>query len=154
MAGDLVAVFRKTLARIAELEDNIVAEQAEVTALRGEIEELRSLLKPQFTVLEGDETNAVNLSGVAQQPIMRRKPIRAASTVGHAKRVLQMVGSPIHVDEIITNIQHMTGVRINKATLVSNLSRYVANGDTFKRTGPNTFGLLKYDDPGEIRLVG
>lgn len=46
----------------------------------------------------------------------------------------------------------MSGRTLSKATLVSNLSRYVKAGDTFKRTAANTFALI--DEEKEIRLVG
>lgn len=146
MAGDLIESFRRTIARIALLEKNIKSEQVELVALRSEVDELRTIL-----TAERPKTAAVE----ALLRPARKRPIRQSSTVGYAKRVLQMVGGPMYVDEIIKNIEHMTGLPVNKATLVSSLSRYVKAGDTFKRTAANTFALMTYEEPEkEIRLVG
>lgn len=145
--GELLHAFRRTLARIEEIERNMRAEQVEISTLRGEIEELRGALR-------ADPTTESAVLQAVEQPT-RNRPIRQKSSVGWAKRVLEMAGGPMYVDEIISNIEHMTGNRIVKATLVSNLSRYVKAGDTFKRTGANTFALLTYEEPEkEIRLVG
>jgi hypothetical protein len=149
VAGDLIQTFRRTLAKITEIQQRIAADQAELTALRGEIDELRRALRLVAQV----EADIAEL----QESRERKRPIRSASTVGHAYRVLRMVGGPMHVDEIIKNISHMAGKPVSKATLVSNLSRYVKAGDTFTRTGANTFGLISYEDDDkkkEIRLVG
>lgn len=83
-------------------------------------------------------------TAVAMPLAGRKRPIREGSTVGQARRVLRMVGGPLHVDELIKNIEHMTGLPVNKATLVSNLARYVKNNDTFTRVGANRFGLIDY----------
>jgi hypothetical protein len=148
MAGNLIQAFRLTLARIADIERNIITEKLELATLRGEIEELRAALG---TTAASDADSAAGLHEAAT----RKRPIREGSSVGLAKRVLQMAGGPMYVNEIIKNIEHMTGLPLNKPTLVSNLSRYVKAGDTFKRTGANTFALLSYEEPeAEIRLVG
>jgi len=147
MPGDLIQTFRRTLARIADLERNINTEQLELASLRGEIEELKSALGGVSLTPEPSNVAATVSAG-------RKRPIREKSTVGWAKRVLQMTGGPMYIDDIIKNIEHMTGLSVAKTTLVSNLSRYVKAGDTFKRTGANTFALLSYEEPKEIRLVG
>ncbi|MGE4054188.1 MAG: hypothetical protein AB7F99_05260 [Vicinamibacterales bacterium] len=125
----------------------MAAERIELAALRGEIDELRGLLRADPSTADADVEDF-------EARLARNRPIRETSSVGWAKRVLEMSGGPMHVDDIIRNIQHMTGLPVSKATLVSNLSRYVKAGDTFKRTAANTFTLLKYDVDGEIRLVG
>jgi hypothetical protein len=154
MSGELIRAFRSTLAKIAEIEARIEADQQELTALRGEIKELRGLIRADY--VEAEATRATD-APVAKA---RKRPIHDKSTVGNARRVLQMAGGPLHVDEIIANIEHMTGLPVNKSTLVSNLSRYVKKGDTFRRAGANVFALVKYEDPTsmfsreEIRKAG
>ena len=74
----------------------------------------------------------------------RTRPIRESSSVGQARRVLRIAhGGPLHIDEVIKLIRQMTGLSVNKQTLVSNLSRYVNAGDTFVRTAPNTYALKR-----------
>ena len=142
VAGDLIQAFRRTLARINEIEKRIADDQVELNALRSEVDELRRALR------ETAPATARDIDRVAG----RKRPIRDSSTVGYAKRVLGMAGQ-MHVDEIIRNIEHMVGRPVSKATLVSNLSRYVKAGDTFKRVSANTFALIGNNEK-EIRLVG
>lgn len=144
MAGELIHTFRRTLAKIAEIESRMATDQIEIVALRGEIDELRKLLRSEAG--SGDKPDQ------HEQIAPRVRPIRESSTVGQARRVLSMVGAPMHVNDIIKNIEHMSGLPVSKGTLVSNLARYVKAGDTFVRTGKNTFALI--DDTKEIRLVG
>jgi hypothetical protein len=150
MAGDLIKAFRDTLLRISEIESHIDAEQSELAALRREVEELRALLT-------ADTMKALAGTSVVQTSasLSPRRPIRTTSSVGLAHRVLKTAGGPMHVDDIIKNIEHMSGASVNKQTLVSNLSRHVKSGKTFRRVGPNTFTLVEHDPvQEEIRLVG
>ena len=60
----------------------------------------------------------------------------------------------MHVDELIKMIEQMAGRQVSKATLVSNLSRYVNQNDTFRRPQPNTYELIDVPNSGDMRLVG
>jgi hypothetical protein len=51
------------------------------------------------------------------------------------------VGSPLHVSEIIQRANELYGVILDRESVVSALTKKVKKGDTFIRTGPNTFGL-------------
>jgi hypothetical protein len=55
--------------------------------------------------------------------------------------LLSAAGSPLHVSEIIQRANELYGVILDRESVVSALTKKVKKGDTFIRTGPNTFGL-------------
>ena len=56
-----------------------------------------------------------------------------------------MAGKPMHIDQLIERIDQESGLSFQRATVVSNLSRYVKHHDTFTRPAPNTYGLIEFD---------
>ncbi len=69
----------------------------------------------------------------------RRKGL---SQIDMAYDVLRKAGSPLHISELLARIQASFGVRIDRESLVSSLSKKVSRGDRFIRTERNTFGLV------------
>jgi hypothetical protein len=55
--------------------------------------------------------------------------------------VLRKARTPLHVSELLARIQSAFGVRVDRESLVSSLSKKIAAGKRFLRTEPNTFGL-------------
>ena len=55
--------------------------------------------------------------------------------------VLSVVGSPLHVSEIIRLVNEQHGITLDRESVVSALTKKVKKGVTFTRTGPNIFGL-------------
>jgi hypothetical protein len=47
----------------------------------------------------------------------------------------------LHVSEIITDIERIHGVKVDRESLVSALTKKVVRKDRFVRTGKNTFAL-------------
>jgi hypothetical protein len=71
------------------------------------------------------------------------KPLRKSrlSQVDMAYDVLKKSRTPLHVSELLNRIQSAFGVRVDRESLVSSLSKKIAHRDRFLRTKPNTFGL-------------
>ncbi|MGH9448302.1 MAG: HTH domain-containing protein [Terriglobia bacterium] len=63
------------------------------------------------------------------------------SQVDMAYNVLKKARAPLHVSELLTRIHSTFHVSVDPESLVSSLSKKVARGDRFIRTGKNTFGL-------------
>ena len=63
--------------------------------------------------------------------------------------ILQAAGQPLHVSEIIARAQQRFGVRLDRESLVSALTKRVARADRFCRPAPNTFGLRPGTTPPE-----
>ncbi len=67
---------------------------------------------------------------------------RGMSQVDMAYDILKRARSPLHVSRIIQRIEQAFGVRLDRESLVSALSKKVARRDRFSRPGKNTFALL------------
>jgi hypothetical protein len=65
------------------------------------------------------------------------------SQVDMAHDVLRKVGAPLHITDLLERIHSAFGVRVDRDSLVSSLTKKVAHGDRFVRTERNTFGLRK-----------
>ncbi len=63
------------------------------------------------------------------------------SQVDMAYDLLKKARAPMHINELLDRIQSVFGVRVDRESLVSSLTKKVARGDRFLRTAPNTFGL-------------
>lgn len=99
-------------------------------SLRAQLAAVRKLRSP------GDPGGEPQAGGVRR----RRK---GRSQVDMAADILAAARSPLHISALLERIQASFGVTIDSESLVSSLSKRVARKDRFKRTAPNTFGLLK-----------
>lgn len=71
------------------------------------------------------------------------RPIRSGlSQVDMAHDILRKARGPLHVNEILSRIEASFKIPVDRESLVSSLTKKVARGDRFVRTGKNTFGLL------------
>lgn len=63
------------------------------------------------------------------------------SQVDMAYDILNKSRSPLHISELLTRIEASFDIRVDRESLVSSLSKKIARGDRFVRTGKNTFAL-------------
>lgn len=131
MGDSVVELLRQKQQRAAEL-------RQELTQIEAELAEARELLAAGKSQPSKARARRVPV-GTA------KRPIQSNSSVDWAKRVLDMVKTPLEVDDLLGKIRQIGGPQIQKPTLVSNLSRYVKQGNTFNRTAPNTYGLIEWD---------
>ena len=87
------------------------------------------------------QLRAVRRLRKGEQPENRSKRRPRLSQVDMAYDVLKKARTPLHVSELLTRIQSAFGVRIDRESLVSSLTKKIARRDRFLRTKPNTFGL-------------
>jgi hypothetical protein len=69
------------------------------------------------------------------------RPIKGRSQVDMAYDILVKAAQPLHVNELLERIHGAFGMAVDRESLVSSLTKKVARGDRFVRTGKNTFGL-------------
>ena len=127
--------------------DILKEKQRRLAELRREADQLESELAEARAVL-----GVPNITGRGRKPRsrhgftngVRKRPIRADSSVDWAQKALKNSGAPLHIDNLIANIAAMGGPMVKKPTLASNLSRYVVHHDTFTRPKANTFGLTEW----------
>ena len=60
--------------------------------------------------------------------------------------ILKRAGKPLHINEIVSRARKYEGVKLDRESVVSALTKKVQRGDRFVRTGPNTFGLKSGGD--------
>ena len=63
------------------------------------------------------------------------------SQVDMAYDILKKARAPLHISEILVRIHSAFHVSVDRESLVSSLTKKVARGDRFLRTGKNTFGI-------------
>lgn len=73
----------------------------------------------------------------------RAKPPRkeGPSQVDMAYAILKKARAPLHISSILERIHTAFHVRVDRESLVSSLTKKVARGNRFLRTGKNTFAL-------------
>ena len=72
------------------------------------------------------------------------KPTHPKERMSHtsmAYNILLGAGQPIHITQIIEEIEKQHGLKVDRESIVSALSKRIVRGDRFVRTGKNTFGL-------------
>ncbi len=145
MPNDLIAVIKQKQAAIAKLQAELDEARALLTGgtrqkppQAGARESVESPM-PRTTTPRHRKRAAPRRSRPAFAP---KGEIVPTSSVGRTVTVLKRAGKPLHVDEIMKQIE-TEGHKVSKGTLVGNLSRYVKAGRVFYRAAPSVFGLIE-----------
>lgn len=142
MANALIALIKKKQARIARLD-------AQKAAVQAELDEASAMLSKKAPTDTGAAPPATPKTGrKAKKPRpgssrVGTPGIIPTSSVGLAVGVLKRAGKPLPVTDIIRELQAQ-GHNVVKTTLVGNLSRYVKAKRVFFRAAPSIFGLLEF----------
>ena len=75
-----------------------------------------------------------------QEPTAKSSRSRL-SQVDMAYDILKKARAPLHITEILARIQATYHLSVDRESLVSSLTKKVARGDRFLRSGKNTFAL-------------
>jgi hypothetical protein len=70
-----------------------------------------------------------------------RKKRVGMSQVDLVEDILASTGESLHISEIIDRVEKKHGVRIDRESIVSSLTKKIARHDRFIRSGKNTFGI-------------
>ena len=66
---------------------------------------------------------------------------KSMSQIDIVFNILSVAGKPLHVSQIISEAEKSFGVKLDRESLVSALSKKVMKENRFVRTGKNTFAL-------------
>ena len=77
--------------------------------------------------------------GGSAAPVPRRN--KGLSQVDMTYDILRKARAPLHISELLARILASFGVAVDRESLVSSLTKKVARGDRFVRSGKNTFAL-------------
>jgi hypothetical protein len=125
---------------IIQTKKRIKAMEAEIQRLYADLEEARRALKA-----EPGKRRLRNRKGSrVRHPALDREPYKPDSSVAWAVEVLREKGSDLHVDVIVDQIRDK-GHKVEKSTLVGNLSRYVKEGKVFTRPSRSHYGLVELE---------
>jgi hypothetical protein len=75
------------------------------------------------------------------EPAVAAPPRKSMSQVDMAFDILKKARAPLHISLLLERIQTQFGIRVDRESLVSSLSKKVARGDRFARPEKNTFAL-------------
>ena len=93
------------------------------------------------SMVESLEAQARALKKLRGSPDADKPREKSMSQVGIVLNILTKARKPLHVSTIIADAERMFGVKLERESLVSALSKKVMKGDRFVRTGKNTFAL-------------
>lgn len=143
MGNDLIAVIKQKQAAIAKLQ----AELEEARALlSGQRPSRMATAAPKFSRtgrVRSRAARAANATRAARAALVGVEGIMPTGSVAKAVDILREAGKPLHITDILRGIETQRGEKVNKATLVGNLSRYIKAKRIFYRAGPNVFGLIE-----------
>jgi hypothetical protein len=104
-----------------------------------EKEEVRDIILDTMVIsLEAQLRALKRLRGSSEEDEPREKSMSQIEVV---LNILSAAGGPLHVSQIISEAEKMFGVKLDRESLVSALSKKVMKEDRFVRTGKNTFSL-------------
>ena len=104
-----------------------------------EKEEVRDIILDTMVIsLEAQLRALKRLRGSSEEDEPREKSMSQIEIVFN---ILSTAGVPLHVSQIISEAEKMFGVKLERESLVSALSKKVMKEDRFVRTGKNTFSL-------------
>ena len=66
---------------------------------------------------------------------------KGTSQIDLVHDVLRRAGNPLHVSEIIDRVEKLHGIKLERESIVSTLTKKVNRGSRFVRTDKNVFGL-------------
>lgn len=93
------------------------------------------------SMVESLEAQVRALKKLRGSPETEKPHEKSMSQLGMVLNILTKAGRPLHVSEIIAEAEKDFGVKLERESLVSALSKKVMKKDRFIRTGKNTFAL-------------
>ena len=103
--------------------------------------ETRDLILSVFEASLDAQLRAVRRLRHGETAPAEPRPNKGLSQVDMAFDILKKARAPLHVSEILERIHAAFHLTVDRESLVSSLTKKVARGDRFLRTGKNTFGL-------------
>lgn len=107
---------------------------------------IEALLKAQLKAIKDIQRNGVSVIQTSTEEVTSAPRYKRNSHTTMAYEVLLRVGKPLHILEIVRQIQDTFGVSISRDTLVSAMIKKAIQGKQFVKTGKNTFGILGRDE--------
>ena len=104
-------------------------------------DETKDLILSVFEASLEAQLRAVRRLRQGAPPAAEPRHRKGLSQVDMAFDILKKARAPLHVSLILDRIQTQFGVRVDRESLVSSLTKKVARADRFLRPEKNTFSL-------------
>ena len=104
-------------------------------------DELKDVILEVFETSMEAQLRAVRRLRQPLDAAAKPPPRKGLSQVDMAFDILKKSRTPLHVSAILSRIQSAFGREVDRESLVSSLTKKVARGDRFLRTGKNTFAV-------------
>lgn len=118
------------MADVQEIVELLQAKVKHLDELRRQVREAEDELAEVRRMLGGYSVRRYRMGARSLQP---------GSLTHQAFQAISQANAPMHIDDIVKSIGCESR---RKATLVSNISRYVQAGVLFRRTAANTFDVV------------
>lgn len=103
--------------------------------------DLRDTVFEALEIALDAQLRAVRRVRRGEDPPRPKTPKLGMSQVNMAYDILKKARKPLHVNELLERVRRAFGAGIDRESLVSALSKKIARGDRFARTGKNIFAL-------------
>jgi hypothetical protein len=103
--------------------------------------DLRDVVLEAFETGLEAQLRAVRRLRKGETPAADARAEQRMSQIDMAHDILNRARKPLHINELLGRIDRTFHVAIDRESLVSSLTKKVARGDRFVRTGKNTFAL-------------
>lgn len=104
-----------------------------------EEEEIKSAIAE--TLIVSLEAQLKALKRLKGAPAQEKGPIKRTSNLDMVEDVLARAGKQLHISQILQRVEKVYGLRLDRDSIVSALSKKVARNERFVRTGKNVFAL-------------
>jgi hypothetical protein len=104
-------------------------------------DDLKNLILSTFEASLEAQLRAVRRLRQGEPDAAAPRRRKGLSQVDMAFDILKKARSPLHISHILERIQTQFGVRVDRESLVSSLTKKVARSDRFLRPEKNTFAL-------------
>jgi hypothetical protein len=105
-------------------------------------QELRAALASIELDLQALYRSRALLRGETDSEAAAMRSSRGRASIPDLVEVILRDAGELHADDLVQRLKE-AGLDVNKQTITASLTRYIAKGQRFKRTGANKFALLK-----------
>jgi hypothetical protein len=108
------------------------------------LDKVREAVIEAFIVAQEAQVRALHQLRKTPKERVSRKRV-GLSQIDLVEDILERQGNPLHIKEVIDRVEKSHGIRLDRESVVSSLTKKVARGERFVRTAKNTFGLKGRD---------
>lgn len=112
---------------------------------QAEIRQLEVLLAQAQAYLQAIQDSIKVAPKESEEGIVSETTLRPGSALAKAQELLKSAGRPLHISEILTQLGKPND-KPNRISLSGSMAAYVRKKIIFKKTGPNTFGLISMEN--------